>query len=224
LFIDVDTDPPSCINLFKPTPDRVGMIHEIFSYGQSSNVFIIEDDITLMIDSGIGDKSVHQAVEDKGLTIDIIINTHCHVDHIYGNQYFPEAKIYAHELDAGDIETGTDKTLWYWGFEKPLKFPVATRLKEGDVVKTGNYHLEVVYTPGHTEGCISLYEPEKKIMFTGDCVFDMGIGRMDLPTGDSEQMKQSLQRLLEFDIETFYGGHGGAGKKENIERWLKFYF
>jgi hydroxyacylglutathione hydrolase len=200
------------------------MIHELFSFGQSSNVFFIEDDITIMIDSGIGDDRVYYAVKEKELTIDIIINTHCHVDHIYGNQYFPEAKIYAHELDAPDIETGSQKTLWFWGFKTPLKFPVDTFLKEGDIIKTENYRLEVVCTPGHTEGSISLYEPEKKIMFTGDCVFDMGIGRMDLPTGNSVQMKQSLQKLLEFDIEKFYGGHGGAGTKDDIRTGLELYF
>ncbi len=201
------------------------MIHELFSYGEDSNVFIIEDDTTVMIDSGIGkSKKVRQAVEEKGLTIDTIINTHCHVDHTYGNQYFPKTQIYAHEKDAPDIESGSDKTLWYWGFEKPLKFPVAKKLKEGDVIKTGNYQLEVIYTPGHTEGCISLYEPEKKIMFTGDCVFDISIGRTDLPTGDSNQMKESLVKLLEFDIEKFYGGHGRVGTKDDIKKWLKFFF
>ena len=200
------------------------MIHELFSFGQSSNVFIIDDDMTIMIDSGIGDDRVYYAVKEKELIIDIIINTHCHVDHIYGNQYFPEAKIYAHELDAPDIETGSQKTLWFWGFKTPLTFPVDTFLKEGDIIKTENYRLEVVCTPGHTEGSISLYEPLKKIMFTGDCVFDMGIGRMDLPTGNSVQMKQSLQKLLEFDIEKFYGGHGGAGTKDDIRTGLELYF
>ncbi|KYK32332.1 MAG: hypothetical protein AYK19_03395 [Theionarchaea archaeon DG-70-1] len=201
------------------------MIHELFSYTQDSNVFIIEDDTTVMIDSGIGmTEWVLETVREKGLTIDVIINTHCHVDHIGGNRFFPEAKVYAHELDAPDIETGSRKTLWYWGFQNPLQFPVARKVKEGDVISSGNYQLEVVHTPGHTEGCMSLYEPERKILFTGDCVFDMGIGRMDLPTGSPQQMKQSLQRLLEFDIEKFYGGHGGIGTKDNIRTGLEFYF
>ncbi len=201
------------------------MIHELFSYGEDSNVFILEDDTTLMIDSGIGKTTrVYQSVKEKGLTIDVIINTHCHVDHTYGNQYFPEADIYAHELDAPDIETGSEKTLWFWGFDKPIQFPVARVLKEKDVIQTENYLLEVIHTPGHTEGCISLYEPEKKIMFTGDCVFDISIGRTDLPTGDSTQMKESLKKLLQYDIEKFYGGHGRVGTQNDIKKWLKFFF
>lgn len=191
----------------------------------ASNVFIIEDDTTIMIDSGMGlTERVPKTVKEKGLTVDIIIDTHCHVDHIGGNKFFPDAKIYAHELDASDIETGSLKTLWDFGFEQPLKFPVTKKLKEGDIINSGAYQLQVIHTPGHTEGSISLYEPERKILFSGDCVFDMGIGRMDFPTGNPKQMKQSLQRLLEFDIEEIYAGHGGIGNKDSIRTGLEFFF
>ena len=201
------------------------MIHELFSYTMDSNVFILEDDTTVMIDSGMGKSDwVLSYVQEKELTIDVIVNTHCHVDHIGGNIHFPGARIYAHELDAPDIETGSHKTLWDFGFKKPLKFPVAKKLKEGDIIDSGKYQLEVVHTPGHTEGSISLFEPKEKTMFTGDCVFDMGIGRMDFPTGSTEQMKHSLEKLLTFDIGKFYGGHGGIGTKDSIRVGLKFYF
>ncbi len=201
------------------------MIHKLLSYTMASNVFIIEDDTTIMIDSGMGlTERVPKTVKEKGLTVDIIIDTHCHVDHIGGNKFFPDAKIYAHELDASDIETGSLKTLWDFGFEQPLKFPVTKKLKEGDIINSGAYQLQVIHTPGHTEGSISLYEPERKILFSGDCVFDMGIGRMDFPTGNPKQMKQSLQRLLEFDIEEIYAGHGGIGNKDSIRTGLEFFF
>lgn len=191
----------------------------------ASNVFIIEDDTAIMIDSGMGlTERVPKTVKEKGLAIDIIIDTHCHVDHIGGNKFFPDAKIYAHELDAPDIETGSLKTLWDFGFEQPLKFPVTKKLKEGDIINSGAYQLQVIHTPGHTEGSISLYEPERKILFSGDCVFDMGIGRMDFPTGNPRQMKQSLQKLLEFDIEEIYAGHGGIGNKDSIRTGLEFFF
>jgi hydroxyacylglutathione hydrolase len=201
------------------------MIHELLSYTMASNVFIIEDDTTIMIDSGMGlTERVPRFVREKELIIDAIINTHCHVDHIGGNKWFPEAKIYAHKLDAPDIETGTKKTLWHFGFQGPLKFPVTKILEEGDIINTGDYRLEVIHTPGHTEGSISLYERKKKLLFSGDCVFDMGIGRMDFPTGSPKQMKQSLQRLLDFDIEKIYAGHGGIGTKDSIQLGLEFYF
>lgn len=201
------------------------MIHELMSYGMDSNVFIIEDTTTLMVDTGLGLSTwVGETVRSKKLTIDIIVNTHCHVDHIGGNKFFPDAKIYAHELDAPDIEKGSRKTLWDVGFPHPLKFPVARKVKEGDVIKTGKYSLEVIHTPGHTEGSMSLYEKEKRILFSGDCVFDMGIGRMDFPTGDPKQMKQSLEKLLELDIDIIYAGHGEVAYKESIRNGLQFYF
>ena len=191
----------------------------------ASNVFIVEDATTLMIDAGMGQTNrVKTFVREKGLTIDILVNTHCHVDHIGGNKLFPDAKIYAHELDAPDIETGSRKTLWDLGFPKPFAFPVANRLKHGDIITTGEYSFEIIHTPGHTEGSISLYEPEKKILFSGDCVFDMGIGRMDFPTGNPRQMKQSLEKLLDYDIEKIYAGHGGVGTKDSIRMGLEFYF
>ncbi len=201
------------------------MIHELLSYGMDSNVFIIEDDTTIMIDSGLGlTEWVSQFVREKELAIDVIIDTHCHVDHIGGNKFFPKAKIYAHELDAPDIETGSTKTLWDVGFREPLKFPVAKVLREGDTVNSGKYQLEVIHTPGHTEGSISLYERGRKILFSGDCVFDMGIGRMDFPTGSPKQMKQSLEKLLQFDIERIYAGHGDIGNKDSIMTGLEFFF
>jgi glyoxylase-like metal-dependent hydrolase (beta-lactamase superfamily II) len=190
-----------------------------------SNVFIIEDDTTVMIDSGMGmTEWVSEEVQQKGLDIDILINTHCHVDHIGGNTFFPHAEIYAHELDAPDIEKGTQKTLWQFGFQAPLKFPVATYLKEGDSIHTGNYTLDILHTPGHTEGSMSLYERSRKILFSGDCVFDMGIGRMDFPTGSPKQMKASLNRLLTLDIDLILSGHGGEGTKDSIRNGLKLYF
>jgi len=201
------------------------MIHKLFSYSMDSNVFIIEDETTVMIDSGMGmTEWVLEFVEKKGLAIHTLINTHCHVDHIGGNRFFPDARIYAHELDAPDIEKGTHKTLWQFGFQAPLKFPVARYLREGDSVQTGDYTLEVIHTPGHTEGSISLYERERKILFSGDCVFDMGIGRMDFPTGNPQQMKESLNRLLTLDIETILSGHGGEGTQDSIRAGLELYF
>ncbi len=201
------------------------MIHELFSSSMDSNVFIIEDDTTIMVDAGLGiTEWVPRFVSENKLTIDIICNTHCHVDHIGGNRFFPRAEIYAHELDAPDIETGSRKTLWDFGFQAPLKFPVAKKLKEGDVIDSGKYRLEVIHTPGHTEGSISLLEREKKLLFSGDCVFDMGIGRMDFPTGNARQMRQSLERLLRFDIEKIYAGHGGIATKDSIQLGLEFYF
>ena len=212
-------------NSFKSLFCILIMIHKLFSYTTDSNVFIIEDDTTVMIDSGIGmTQWVPEEIQKKGLDIDILINTHCHVDHIGGNTFFPRAKIYAHELDAPDIENGTQKTLWQFGFQSPLTFPVHRYLTEGDTINTGNHTLEVIHTPGHTEGSMSLYERDQKILFSGDCVFDMGIGRMDFPTGSTTQMKESLNRLLTLDIDTILAGHGGEGTKESIHEGLALYF
>ncbi|MCK4247341.1 MAG: MBL fold metallo-hydrolase, partial [Methanomicrobia archaeon] len=85
------------------------------------------------------------------------------------------------------------------------------------------YRLEVLHTPGHTDGSICLYDEAKKIMFSGDTFFIDGIGRTDLPSGNEEALKESLERLASLDIEKVYPGHGRVGKCD-IESILNFWF
>ncbi|MFQ5892082.1 MAG: MBL fold metallo-hydrolase, partial [Candidatus Methanofastidiosia archaeon] len=82
----------------------------------------------------------------------------------------------------------------------------------------------VLHTPGHTEGSLSLYDLQEEILFSGDTLFHMGIGRMDFPSGSEIDMKNSLQRLNELEIEKIYPGHGQLTTKESLEMVLRFYF
>jgi glyoxylase-like metal-dependent hydrolase (beta-lactamase superfamily II) len=80
-------------------------------------------------------------------------------------------------------------------------------LKEGDI-SINNVNLKIFHTPGHSPGSISLYLPDRKLLFTGDLVFKGGIGRTDLPGGDGSLLKKSLKRLSELEIEWLLPGHG----------------
>jgi hydroxyacylglutathione hydrolase len=199
------------------------MIHELISHHMESNVFILEDKTTVMVDAGLGlDEHIVEYVKKKNLEIDLLINTHCHIDHIGGDRFF--RTIAASEKDAPDIETGSEKTVAEWVFPSFQGFPISKILLEGDVVETGSFSLQVIETPGHTEGSICLYEKKTKSLFSGDTVFRDGIGRMDLPTGSEDDMKASLKRLLGFDIGTIYPGHGPLTTKDNIRKVLHYYF
>ena len=172
---------------------------------------------------GLGlDEHIFDYVKKKNLEIDLLINTHCHIDHIGGDKFFKT--IAASEKDAPDIETGSAKTVAEWVFPHFCGFPVSRIFAEGDVFETGSYTFEIIETPGHTEGSICLYEKKTKALFSGDTFFKDGIGRMDLPSGSEEDMEKSLQKLLEWDIVKVYPGHGPVTDKRNIEKDLEYYF
>ena len=91
-------------------------------------------------------------------------------------------------------------------------------LKEGDL-KVGSKTLQVLHTPGHSPGSISLYWPEKKALFTGDVVFAMGVGRTDFAGGDGGLLRDSIERLAALDAEWLLSGHGEVIRgKTNIRR------
>ena len=84
-------------------------------------------------------------------------------------------------------------------------------LREGDEVLFGNQRLKVFYTPGHCDGSICLYSADNKVIFTGDLIFELCVGRSDLPTGNEALLQQSIQTTiftLEDDV-TILSGHGG---------------
>lgn len=156
--------------------------------------------------------------------VEKIINTHYHFDHIGGNGYFEKAKIWVHENDSDPIEKGDPEITvadFFGGNMHPMK--IDKKLKDGDKISFGDLELEVVHTPGHTPGSICLYEPKQKLMFTGDTVFANGFGRTDLPGGNTEQLKQSIEKILGYDINKILPGHGNLLDKPNqkIKEMLK---
>ncbi len=153
-----------------------------------------------------------------------LVNTHNHVDHILGNPFVKnEYKIplYAHK--DGDLfirmaqSSGT-----IFGLEVTETISPDYSLKEGDKVHFGNSELNVLYTPGHADGSICLYASAEKALLAGDVLFKEGIGRTDLPTGDFNLLKQSIQEKLyklDNDVKVF-PGHGpqttiGHEKEQN---------
>ena len=95
-------------------------------------------------------------------------------------------------------------------------------LQEGDEVTFGNQHLKVLYTPGHCDGSICLYSAENKLILTGDLIFELSVGRSDLPSGNEALLQQSIrEKILTLDDEVkILPGHGdpttvGRERREN---------
>jgi glyoxylase-like metal-dependent hydrolase (beta-lactamase superfamily II) len=176
-----------------------------------SNIYLIDN---VAIDSGTGFnftrlyvllKALKKTMED----IQQVINTHGHFDHVGGNGYFLNAKIAIHEKDADIIETGdTERSVadFFDGKLKPRT--VDRKLKDGDILNVGDMELEVIHTPGHTPGSICLYNRKDGILFTGDTIFADGVGRTDLPGGDTEALKESIEKLKKLDVKVILPGHG----------------
>jgi len=147
-----------------------------------------------------------QKVQEAGLGIDevaMIVNTHCHYDHVGGNYLFPKSKVAIHEID-GEILQSKDSPLTAgFLFGKSIeRTDVDVKLKEKD--KIANF--EVIHTPGHSPGGISLWDGE--VLISGDTVFaNGGFGRIDLG-GNPEEMASSLERLSNLDVEYLLPGHG----------------
>ena len=143
-------------------------------------------------------------------TIDAILLTHSHWDHIADLSLLKErtgAPIYVHAADARNVELpGTDFL--------PLFFPIQGThpdrlLKEGDEIRIGQIVFEVIHTPGHSPGGVCFFCRAEKILIAGDTLFCGGIGRIDLPTSQKKQMQASLAKLALLPADTrVIPGHG----------------
>lgn len=193
------------------------LVHPLVSSGFGSNVYLLTDEKKALIDTGIATETekVLHFCHNLGVppeTIDLIILTHAHVDHIMGLYRLLEnscAQIACHEAAASVLETADPRrTLTSWVAFTPPPIKVDIKLQDGDMIELGSCVLRVISTPGHTPGSICLYEPDRKILFTGDTIFaDGGIGRSDLPGGNAQQLVRSIETLLKLEVNYLLPGH-----------------
>ena len=177
-----------------------------------------------VIDPGGDALKILKFLERNNLKLTHIINTHGHIDHIGGNRALKDqtqAELIIHEEDASMLTSAGRNLSLFSGMV--MSGPAADRtVKEGDKIKVGNtVVLEVIHTPGHTPGGMSLkLEVDgKNILFVGDTLFNGSIGRTDFPGGAYRQLIESIQqKIMVFPDETeVYPGHG-PGTTVGFER------
>jgi hydroxyacylglutathione hydrolase len=153
-----------------------------------------------------------------------LLNTHCHLDHVFGNKWVHDEfglELYLHTLEQPLLErapfSGERWGLPFENYKGPLHF-----LAEGDTVKLGNDALKVIQAPGHSPGSICFYCEEQGFLIGGDVLFHESIGRTDLPGGDHDTLLNSIREKLFVlpDDVLVYAGHGitttiGHEKKHN---------
>ncbi|MBD5252684.1 MAG: MBL fold metallo-hydrolase [Bacteroides sp.] len=186
------------------------------------NSYVVFDPDTLdaaVIDPGMlqprENEAIAKYIDDKRLTVRHIINTHLHLDHVFGVNFIKEK--YGVKLAAGaaDEPLLADLNASAAGFGIHSSFDPVTldvKLKAGERIYLGKEYLEVISVPGHTPGGIALYAPESKVVFTGDSLFEGSVGRTDLPGGDHATLIKSIrENLLTLPDDTMVlPGHGDA--------------
>jgi hydroxyacylglutathione hydrolase len=170
-----------------------------------------------IIDPGGNGDYILAEVQQLGLEIKYVINTHGHFDHTLANREVIEGLtesqqqpplLAIHQADAPLLKSGGGAALFgLRGFSSP---PADMYLEEGDVLILGQVKLKVLYTPGHSVGSVSLLNEAEKALFDGDVLFNMGIGRTDLTGGSFETLMDSIRnKLLTLPDDTVvYSGHG----------------
>jgi glyoxylase-like metal-dependent hydrolase (beta-lactamase superfamily II) len=151
-------------------------------------------------------------IDETGLTPVLLLNTHCHLDHVFGNRFVHDTwklKLHIHEKEKPVLDFApASGEMWQMPFENYNSDLIF--IKEGTVIKIGNDELEIRFTPGHSPGSVCFYNKAGDFVIGGDVLFNMSIGRTDLPGGDFKTLINSIQtQLFTLPDETkIYPGHG----------------
>ncbi|MEO8398854.1 MAG: MBL fold metallo-hydrolase [Ignavibacteriaceae bacterium] len=196
------------------------------------NTYILFDDENkeaAIVDPGCyyptEEKELDSFISEKNLKVKYLINTHCHIDHIFGCKFVKEKYspiYYAPEKDLPLLQN-VEKQASMFGININSSPPFPDEYLTSETkLFVGNSELQFIYTPGHTKGEFCIHCKEEKICITGDVLFNKGIGRTDLWGGDYNKLIESINSKLFIlsDDTIIYPGHGdestiGSEKKLN---------
>ena len=167
------------------------------------NCYILSDETNeaVIIDPGCFYEEEKQAlknfINNNGLTIKHLLNTHLHLDHIFGNPFMLHEfgiKAEANKADEFWLEQAPKQSRMF-GFElKEEPVPLGKYICDGDIISFGNTKLEAIHVPGHSPGSLVFYCKEENCMFSGDVLFQGSIGRADLARGNFDDLLEKIGR------------------------------
>ena len=203
----------------------------------SENTYIIHDVMTrecVIVDPGCTttdeENRLFGFIDSHQLKPLMIVNTHGHVDHVVGNNAVKRRYgilVSAHPDTHYDVTQSKRQAVWL-GMQPTGDIDLPdVDLRDDQEIKVGDNVLEVICTPGHAKGSISLYAPVEGWVFTGDALFSRSIGRTDLPGGDYEELRESIRtRLFTLPDNTeVFPGHGESttiGEEKDFNPYVAF--
>jgi hydroxyacylglutathione hydrolase len=163
-------------------------------------------------------------IEERKLRPELLLNTHCHLDHVFGNEFVANRyglQLHRHEKETFLLESAVSTALMFdlpfASYNGPSVF-----LEDNELIEFHGDCLQVIFNPGHSPGSISFYDAQGGNLISGDALFQRSIGRTDLPGGDYDTLINSIKtRLFTLPEEVrVYSGHGpvttvGEEKREN---------
>lgn len=208
------------------------MIHEILPVGPlQCNCSIFGDETTreaVVVDPGDEIGRIESILAKHGLTVKWIVITHAHIDHIGGAGKLRArtgAPVYMNDHDLPWIDMLAQQAAWV-GMPVPDGIEIDSRLRDGDSIALSGTTFDVLHTPGHTQGSVSLLIPSENKLVAGDTLFRDSIGRTDLPGGNHGQLLGSIKTkllALDDDIEVVCGHGPGTtiGRERALNMFLR---
>jgi hydroxyacylglutathione hydrolase len=194
-----------------------------------SNCYIVtctETNDAIIVDAGDEGPRILAAVDQLGVNVTTVVNTHAHLDHVSGLPEVVDAlkvPVFMHRDDMPIYDAVQEQAIMF-GLKPPRQIDISRYLVDGDTVTVGNLEAEVLLTPGHSPGsvCLGFWKTNPPCLIAGDVLFQGSIGRTDLPGGDHDTILRTLsERFVPMADDTVvYPGHGpdttiGIEKKTN---------
>lgn len=184
------------------------------------NTYILFDETKecVIIDPGCSNPSEQEKMVDFIKSEELkpvkLLNTHCHIDHVFGNSFIAKKYNLGLEIHKEDLQTlhSLPQVSHLYGLNAEESVEPSVFLNEGDKITFGNSSLDILFTPGHSPGSICFVSHADKFIIGGDVLFYGSIGRTDLPGGNHEALISNIKEklfVLEDDFAVF-SGHGRA--------------
>jgi len=197
------------------SPQKAMVVKTLVVGSFAANCYVVGSSSTMkgmIIDPGAEAATILRTVQQMGLSVSLIVITHAHIDHVGAVRAVNEkthAQFALHEAEKGLVFASPMRMLTALGLTPVKSPPQPDRLlKDGDRIDVDDLHFEVLHTPGHSSGGICLLG--HGVVFSGDTLFNLGIGRTDFPGMSHERLMKSIrEKLMVLPDETIvYPGHG----------------
>lgn len=192
-------------------------VYQIRFKNRAANAYLVRGSArTIMIDVGLSTNypALVECLEYVGCPpdkIDMVVLSHEHLDHIGAAYHFNDRRTYvaAHRLAANKIMLRDDFSMLRKMFNEPnVPIDIDIWLEEGNLIDLGNFRLNVMYTPGHTSACITLFDQDKGLLFAADTLMPGGVMGGVFGSGSIADYIQSLERIKGLDSKILLSGHG----------------